>query len=146
MSQRANRNSKWHHINWMKRGKTLVTKTCLVSVVHSIGWEGSTGFRDRSRSMARKSNAITRLKIALASKKHQFTLKYSYGWENGLKKVLGGLCVDLSITKKSWGKKPKVKDIFLIITEFWKDLLWVRQITLIALLVHSAIIYRFSQA
>ena len=97
----------------MKRGKTLATKTCLVS---------STGFLDQSRSMARKTKAITQLKISLASKKTPVYIEIQLWLRKWIAKGLGRVVRRLVYEKKSCGKKPKAKNIFLI-TEFWKGLL-----------------------
>ena len=50
ISFRANENSKSKQGNCLKCGKTRVTKSWFVSVLHLIGWESSVSFLERQQS------------------------------------------------------------------------------------------------
>ena len=71
--------------------------------------------------MARKTRAITQLKIALASKTPVY-IEIQLWLRKWIAKGLGKVVRRLVYEKKSCGKKPKAKNISLI-TEFWKGLL-----------------------
>ena len=69
-TQRANENLKQIHVAGAKRGKTRVTKSRLVLVLHLIGWAGGASFLNQSaRSKAKpkkfRMTFDTQLKTAL---------------------------------------------------------------------------------
>ena len=49
-SSLANEDSKVNQANCLKRGKTQVTKSRLVLVLHLIGWESGASFLDQSQA------------------------------------------------------------------------------------------------
>ena len=58
---RANENSKYKQFNFLKRGKTRLTKSWLVWVLHLIGLESGTNFLEQSRSEVKKNPYNSRL-------------------------------------------------------------------------------------
>lgn len=55
---RGKENSKWNQADFLKRGKTRVTKSWIALILHLIGGERGASFLDQSQSNVKQTHAI----------------------------------------------------------------------------------------